>query len=114
MDGKLDAEQNEPSEGRPQPLGEAALAENVRMHRLLLYLRPKYAEDEYFGQVRHVSASAPNNWLHCASSRKRRAPRRNVDLGLRSWPTLLAVCLLYAAPPEACSTSNALLLMVPA
>jgi hypothetical protein len=68
MGEALDTEQNEPLEGRREPLGEAALAENVRMHRILLYLRPRYVEDEYFGQVRHVSASAPYGWLHCSSS----------------------------------------------
>jgi hypothetical protein len=61
MDEELDTEHNERLEGRREPLGEAALTENVSMHRILLYLRPKYAEDEYFGQVRQVTASAPHS-----------------------------------------------------
>ncbi|WIA22769.1 hypothetical protein OEZ86_009726 [Tetradesmus obliquus] len=48
MDAELDTGQNV---GTSAPLEEAAPAQNVRMHKVLLYMRPKYAEDEYFGQL---------------------------------------------------------------
>jgi hypothetical protein len=49
MDEEVDTGQNVDNSA---PLEGAAPAQYVRMHKLLLYLRPKYAEDEYFGQVR--------------------------------------------------------------